>query len=260
MVVLLTTELASHLGWQAACLVNTARLTRRDTGLIGPCCLILNCATERGAVRPRSSSPIIQQNAVSWKGPAIWLKLGQRALPDGTVPVWAVAISVQLRLVEPYPVDGVLPRELFSCRVRSVSQGPPIAITSEGGTETLPVAPFAQKKSSETRIRTWSANGMMCTFLLNMPSQNLIHPRLPPHPRGTKGLHHIWREPDGDRHLPWCALLAAPSREGRSQLRWQTAERHSPRKVRMCPRRVIPVNCWLTGPLRSLFLHAWSPF
>jgi hypothetical protein len=49
-VVLLYIELASHLGWQAACrsgwtLEETSRLTRRDTGLIGPCCQILNCAS-----------------------------------------------------------------------------------------------------------------------------------------------------------------------------------------------------------------------
>jgi len=43
-------ELASHLGWQAACRLDwtpksSSRLTRRDTGLIGPCCQILNCAS-----------------------------------------------------------------------------------------------------------------------------------------------------------------------------------------------------------------------
>jgi hypothetical protein len=43
------------------------RLTRRDTGLIGPCCQILIFATERPAVRPRWSFSIIHENDRKWK-------------------------------------------------------------------------------------------------------------------------------------------------------------------------------------------------
>jgi hypothetical protein len=54
-------NVASHLGWQAAC---TELLpTRRDAGQ-WPLLPNPDFLTERGAVRPRSSSPIIHENPI----------------------------------------------------------------------------------------------------------------------------------------------------------------------------------------------------
>jgi hypothetical protein len=45
-------------------------------------------------------------------------------------------------------------RALFSCRVSPPSRGPLRFMTASGGTEMVPVSPFAQKKSSDTRTRS----------------------------------------------------------------------------------------------------------
>jgi hypothetical protein len=64
-------NVASHLGWQAAWQNATAPKgicppdTPRRRACFGPCCQILNCATERPAVRPRWSSFIIHET--EWK-------------------------------------------------------------------------------------------------------------------------------------------------------------------------------------------------
>ena len=57
-------NVASHLGWQAAC-----SMARRDTGLVWPLLPILNCPTESGAFRPRTTSSSIQQKPVLGKSP-----------------------------------------------------------------------------------------------------------------------------------------------------------------------------------------------
>jgi len=71
-----------------------------------------------------------------------------------TAAVWAVTVSIELRFVEPHPINGVCSERAHFLPFETTIPSPTETVTASGGAETVPVAPFAQKKSSETRTRS----------------------------------------------------------------------------------------------------------
>src|SRR5579862_140989 len=65
-----------------------------------------------------------------------------------------------------------LPKALCSCQVKSSSQRPLSFVTSGGGAEIVPVAPFAQKKSGEIKTRSPTENEAITLPLSLIPHPN----------------------------------------------------------------------------------------